>query len=148
MIAVALASVPGLLRITSHESWAPLDSPVTISVVGGAVVAVLGWRLGPDAIASRRGWTSAVLKMALYSAVVGGIAIAFGLIAAEGLEEGIDVPHIVVSAMALGALGLVALGPVVVASITLPSALAWVAILRSIGWVASRTRAATSGMDR
>jgi hypothetical protein len=123
-------------------------------LIGTASVAAwLGWRYGPAAVALERGRAvKTVIPMSLWAMVGGAVVTAIAMVvpigvAGAGSVSGLvaTVAAAVVMTFVLAGVGIVALGWMFVIFLTLPLAFAWVAILRTIGWLA--TRRSSSSLD-
>lgn len=139
VIAGVIACIPALLDPRWDAYRDPLySSPLVPSLIGGAIVTPLGWILGPDALGTRRDAARSLVAMASLSVVAGGWAWTL-LRVFEGSVEGTLSPiDIVPTVVGMAAFGMVVLVWAFLAFLTLPSALAWIVILRSIRWVAAR----------
>jgi hypothetical protein len=137
-ISIALVRVVSYLLTTGVE----FDRFVlghTWMLIGPVVVCPLGWWLGPAAVAtSRRRAFGASIAMALLAMCLGafGVGIWASVVTATGGSG--DPLLSVATGIALAILGIIFVGWFVVLFVTGPSALAWLVVLRVIGWVASR----------
>jgi len=160
---VAVIVVLGSTVLSAIRGFAQAEDPaVTPGVVlvsawfllgTASVAALLGWRYGPAAVALERGRAvKTVIPMSLWAMVGGAFVTAIAMvvpIVVAGSESlsGLVATAVgaVVMTFVLAGIGIVALGWMFVTLMTLPLAFAWVAILRTIGWLA--TRRSSSSLD-
>lgn len=166
LVAAGLALAPVLspmadflVRLNTGRQIASTLLLQTWVSLGSAIVAgSLGWWFAPEAVGIDR-WHAlrTTVRMAIW-AIGGGALVAIGggaLVAsvppvASWASSSVDMLDAAVGIdVAVGILAFAALGIVVAAAIlvfvTLPMALAWVAILRTIGWLATRRQRTMAG---
>jgi hypothetical protein len=122
VVAFAIAAVEA---IAGSERW--IDLP--IGLVGAIPAAMLGWCLGPSAVAERlRSAVSAVPAMAIGVVLVADAIVVVALFA-DSFRAGAGDPAAIVAAPLLYLWGLVLVGsPMLV--ITFPAAIIWLGLVR------------------
>ncbi len=111
-----------------------------------SVAALLGWRYGPAAVALERGRAvKTVIPMSLWAMVGRAFVTAIAMVVPSSSRVRNCCPassrrpwERSIMTFVLAGIGIVALGWMFVIFMTLPLAFAWVAILRTIGWLATR----------
>ncbi len=135
VVAAAVASIPALTDRVELGSGSPLNSSLAVSIIGGAVVVPLGWRIAPAALGSFRQARRAIAIMATMPVVIGAFAWATARMVKAVAEGNASPLEIVPGGLVLGALGVVVFGWLYVLVLTLPSALVWAATLRVMNWL-------------
>ena len=119
-------SVSGITRI-------PQDLPtwlVAFGLAGIPVGALFGWLLGPTVVAAGP-WEARVIAVgtALLAVPVGATVLVLSWSAAALVDRPVHVVDLLTGVLGLAFFGSLVIGPIVIL-VTLPAAVAWVAILR------------------